>query len=235
MEALDILANNLANTSTPGFKADREAYTTYFNAQSLEGAADGSGRPPATAPLIESLRTDYSQGTLSPTGSPQDLALSGEGFFLLEGRHGPLMTRAGSMRVAPDGRLTNHEGYEFATVEPQRIRADPLLPITVDPDGTVQQNGAPLGRLKIVERGAESQPPKREGVYFALDSKDMKGLTAARAEVRQGMTEASNYSAPEAAVRLVAVLRQFESLQKALQLGGEMGRKAVEEVARVNP
>ena len=175
MEALDMLANNLANTSTPGFKADREAYTTFFNAESMEGVADGSGRLPAMAPQIESHRTDFSQGTLSPTGSPQDLALSGEGFFLLEGKQGALMTRAGSMRVAADGRLTNHEGYEFATVESPRIRADPHLPISVDQDGTVRQEGAPLGRLRIVAQGSEAQPPKREGVYFALNNQDLKG------------------------------------------------------------
>ena len=59
-------------------------------------------------------------------------------------------------------------------------------------------------------------------------------LTPARAEVRQGSLESSNYSAAEAAVKLVGVLRQFEALQRATQLGAEMGRRAVEEVARVN-
>lgn len=235
LEALDMLANNLANGSTPGYKADREAYTSYLGEDSLGAELEGTGRAQVTVPLIESHRTDFSQGALSPTGSSSDLALSGEGFFLLDSASGPLLTRSGKLSVSRDGKLLSAEGYEFSTVEPQRIRANPQLPIEIDADGTVRQRGEPLGRLKLVSYGAEAQPPKREGVHFILDAGQAKALKASAAEVKQGMVEGSNYSVPEAAVRLVAVLRQFESLQKALQLGGEMGRKAVEEVARVNP
>lgn len=235
LEALDLLANNLANSSTPGFKADREAYTSYLGDDSLAAAQDGLGFQQVTVPLIDSHRTDFSQGPLTPTGSNADLALSGRGFFQVDASNGPSLTRAGKLTVSGDGRLLTPQGHEFVTVEPQRIRANPQLPLTVDLDGTVKQQGQPLGRLKIVEYDTALQPPKREGVYFVLDAAQARGLTPSSAEVRQGMAEGSNYSVPEAAVRLVAVLRQFESLQRALQLGGEMGRKAVEEVARVNP
>lgn len=235
LEALDLLANNIANSSTPGFKADREAYTSYLGEESLGAEMDGVGYSQISSPLIEAHRTDFSQGALTPTGSASDLALSGDGFFLLDSANGPLLTRSGKLHVSRDGRLLSAEGHEFATVAPQRIRADPELPVEVDSDGTVRQQGSPLGRLKVVKYAIQSQPPKREGVYFALDTGQARTLVPSEAEVQQGMVENSNYSVPEAAVRLVAVLRQFESLQKALQLGGEMGRKAVEEVARVNP
>lgn len=235
LEALDLLANNLANSSTPGYKADREAYTSYLGDESSGAELDGVGYSQISVPLIEAHRTDFSQGALSPTGSSSDLALSGEGFFLLDSAAGPLMTRSGRLSISRDGRLLTADGHEFATVEPRRIRADPQLPLVVDVDGTVRQQGQPLGRLKIVQCDMRLQPPKREGVYFSLDSSPAPVLAPASAEVRQGMMEGSNFSVPESAVRLVGVLRQFEALQKALQLGGEMGRKAVEEVARVNP
>ncbi len=235
LEALDLLANNLANSSTPGFKADREAYTLYLGDDSLDASLSGTGLAQVTAPLIESHRTDFSQGTLTDTHSPSDLALSGDGFFVVDGPNGPLLTRSGNLRVSRDGKLTTPEGYEFNTVEPRRIRLDPLRPYSVDPDGTVRQDGAALGRLKLASLNTSAQPPRREGVYFSLDSRDLPSLASSRAEVLQGKLETANFSAPEAAVRLVAVLRQFESLQKAIQLGGDMSRKAVEEVARVNP
>lgn len=234
LEALDLLANNLANSSTPGYKADREAYTSYPGG-GFVAESEGAGGAQVTAPFIESHRTDFSQGALSPTGSPADLALSGEGFFLLNAPSGPLLTRSGHLSVSRDGKLLSAEGYEFSSVEPQGIRANPERPVVIEPDGTVRQDGAPLGRLKLVQFDRQAQPPKREGVYFVLDTGQLPGLKPATAQVQQGMAENSNYSVPEAAVRLVAVLRQFESLQRALQLGGEMGRKAVEEVARVNP
>lgn len=232
LETLDLIANNLANVSTPGFKADREAYNLYLSEESLNSEQFGN-IPQSTAPTIEENRTDYSQGLLTPTGNGTDLALSGKGFFQVEGPNGPLITRNGRVAVGRDGRLTTQDGYELATVEPRRLRLNPELPFTVDPDATVRQDGAALGRLKLVDLGRGAELPRREGLYFSLDARDIPKLAVARAEVRQGSLEASNYSASEAAVRLVGVLRQFESLQRASQLGAEMGKRAIEEVARV--
>lgn len=233
LETLDLLSNNLANVSTPGFKADREAYSLYMAEESLLAPEEG-GLPQVSAPVIEMNRTDYSQGLLTSTGNSTDLALSGAGFFQVDGPNGTLLTRNGRLQVTRDGRLTTTDGYELSTVEPRRIRLNPEMPFTVDPDGTVRQDGSAMGRLKLVDLNPKSQTAHREGLYFSLDSRGLQDLTPARAEVRQGSLESSNYSAAEAAVKLVGVLRQFEALQRATQLGAEMGRRAVEEVARVN-
>lgn len=235
LEALDLLANNLANSSTPGFKADREAYGLYLSEDSMGADASGLGLAQATAPVIEVNRTDLSQGQITVTGLETDLALSGAGFFQVDGPAGPLITRNGRVQITAEGKLTTKDGYELTTVEPQRIRANPQIGFNVDSEGVVRQQGRILGRLKIVDYDFKAQAPKREGVYFALDSKDLPALKASRAEVFQGKLESSNTSPPESAVRLVGILRQFESLQKAIQLGGEMGRRAIEEVAKVNP
>jgi flagellar basal body rod protein FlgG len=224
-EALDLLANNLANASTSGFKADREAYSLFLSEESGQ----------STSPFVEQNRTDFSQGQLKQTGDPQDMALEGKGFFLVDSPDGPLLTRDGSFRVNKEGKLTTSEGYEFAAVEPRRIRAVPGQEIEIDGDGVVRQRGEELGRLKLVDTPASSQPAKREGAYFALDKRDLPGLTPSRARVQQGKTEAANFSPAEASIRLVNILRQFETMQKALQIGGEMGRRAVDEVARVHP
>ncbi|MGJ5820748.1 flagellar hook-basal body protein [Paludibaculum fermentans] len=232
LETLDLLSNNLANVSTPGFKADREAYSLYMAEESLL-AAEAGGIPQVSAPVIETNRTDYSQGLLTSTGNSTDLALSGPGFFQVDGPNGTLLTRNGRLQVARNGQLTTVDGYELSTLEPRRIRLNPDAPFSVDPDGTVRQDGAAMGRLKLVNLHPQTQAARREGLYFSLDGGGSQGLTPASAEVRQGSLEASNYSAAEAAVKLVGVLRQFEALQRASQLGAEMSRRAVEEVARV--
>lgn len=234
LEALDLAANNIANSATAGFKADWEAYTTYLGPDSEAAALTGTGRAQAGAPVLERHKTDTRQGVLIDTANPSDLALSGSGYFLVEGAGGFLLTRAGRLRVAADGRLLTPEGYEFVTAEPRRIRADPSQPLTVDKDGTVSQNAVPLGRLRLVEANLE-QTARKEGVYFLLDKAAMPALEPAHAEVLQAKIEASNVSAAEGGVRLIRILRQFEALQRAIQLGGEMGRRAVEEVAKVNP
>lgn len=234
LEALDLVANNLANAASPGFKADWEVYSLYFGEESREAAAAGEGYQQIAAPVLERHRTDPRQGVLVETRNPADLALSGEGYFLLESGEGALLTRAGRIRVSQDGRLVSPEGHEYVTVEPRRIRADPARPVEIDKDGQVWQDGAPLGRLKLVVADL-GQTSRREGLYFVLDKASLPVLQPASAAVHQGKIESSNVSPAGAGVRLIQVLRQFEALQKAIQLGGEMGRRSVEEVARVNP
>jgi flagellar basal-body rod protein FlgF len=227
MESLDLLANNLANSGTPGFKADREAYRLY--------SSDESSTNMAFSPVIESHVTDFSQGALTVTSNPGDLAISGDGFLAVDGPHGTLLTRNGRLHVAQDGRLVTPEGFEVATVEPRRIRLNPALPFEIGADGTVTQEGSPFGHLRIAEAPSGTQPAKQEGAYFSLDSTQIRTVPTERFQIRQGHLESSNYSPAEASVKLIGVLRQFESLQKAMQLGSEMGRKAVEDVARVTP
>lgn len=234
LEALDLVANNLANAATPGFKADWEVYSLYLGEESREAAASGLGYEQISAPVLERHKTDTRQGVLVETRNPGDLALSGEGYFLLDSDGAAMLTRAGRIRVAADGRLVSPEGHEFVTVEPRRIRADPARPVEVDKDGQVWQNGSALGRLRLV--GADlDQTSRREGLYFVLDKQSLPALKPAGAAVHQGKVESSNVSPAGAGVRLIQVLRQFEALQKAIQLGGEMGRRSVEDVARVSP
>lgn len=234
LEALDLVANNLANSSTPGFKADREVYTLYLGADSLEAASEGTGLAQPVAPSLERHHTDSSQGVLVETGNPAELALHGEGFFLLEAADGLRLTRAARIRIDGQGRLVSPEGFEYVTEEPRRIRANPALPVSVDRNGIVSQEGVALGRLRLV-RAELGSAAKREGVYFQLDRTALPALGPAQPAVEQGKIEASNVNVAETSVRLVQILRQFEALQRAIQLGGEMGRRAVEEVARVNP
>src|SRR5215831_13290816 len=104
MESLDLLANNVANASTGGFKADREFYSLY-------SGEDNSDTVPSTMPVIERPWTDYTQGTLQRTGNTLDFALDGHGFFAVNGPSGPLYTRNGSFRLGGDGGdATNLQG-----------------------------------------------------------------------------------------------------------------------------
>jgi flagellar basal body rod protein FlgG len=231
MDALDLLSNNLANTSTAGYKADRESYNLYMSAEAAQEATGLSVR----SPLVERQWIDFSQGSLQSTGNATDLAISGKGFFLVEGPQGTLLTRGGPISINKEGKLTTREGYEFVTVEPRRIRADALMPVEIDSSGVVRQAGQSLGQIKLVESPEPAGLSRREGVYMALDTRQAGQLKTAAAEVKQGHIEASNIGPAEAAVRLVNILRQFETLQKAIQIGGEMNRRAVEEVAKVHP
>ena len=102
MESLDMLANNIANASTAGYKVDREFYSLYSDAMADDNVL---------SPVIEKPWTDFSQGTLQVTGKPLDLALNGTGFFAVNSPSGTLYTRNGSFQTAPSGNVVTAEGY----------------------------------------------------------------------------------------------------------------------------
>jgi flagellar basal-body rod protein FlgF len=224
MESLDMLANNLANADTSGYKTDREFYNLYTSADAE--TAEGS---PATLPVIEKPWTDFSQGLLRPTGSPLDLALSGKGFFAVDGPSGSLYTRNGNFRVSPAGRLVTAEGYPVRAVGGAKLQVQPALAVEVSPDGTVNQGGQSLGQIEIADFSDPGSMTKQGASYFRSA---IALQPAAGVEVSQGKLESSNVGPAESAVRLVSVMRQFEMLQKAVTLGGQMNQSAVE-IARV--
>lgn len=227
MESLEMLANNIANQATAGFKADREFYGLYLSPEAL----DAAGGRATTLPVIERQWTDFSQGTLTLTGNPLHLALSGEGYFLVQGPAGPLYTRNGSFHLSRGGVLETQQGYAVLDRDRQTVRLDPGLPVEVAADGSVRQQGQTVATLAVVEFADPAALSKHEASYF--QGAETAARPAARAEIHQGKLESANFSPAEAAVRLVGVMRQFEMLQKAVQLGVEMNRRAVEEVARV--
>ena len=226
MESLDMLANNLANAETGGYKTDREFYNLYVSVD----AAGGSDAGAATLPVIERPWTDFSQGALHATGSPLDLALSGKGFFAVDGPSGSLFTRNGSFRVSPAGALVTSEGYPVRTVSGAHLQIAPDGALEVSADGSVRQNGQALGQLEIADFADSGTLVKQGTSYFRSSA---ASRPAAGVGVEQGKLESSNVGPAESAVRLVSVMRQFEMLQKAATLGSQMSREAVQEVARV--
>ena len=228
MESMDLLANNIANASTSGYKGDSEFYTLFTSeAQDAEGA-----QPSTTLPMIQKQWTDFSQGLLEPTNNPLDFGLSGKGFFVVAGPNGPLYTRSGSFQVSTSGKLTTPDGYALLDQGGQPIQADAGHPIEVGLDGSVRQKGQSIGKLQLVDFKNPSVLLKQGNNYFRNTGANQPA-EATDVKVQQGRLEGSNVSASHAAVRLVGVMRQFEMMQKAISLAGDMTRKTIEEVAKV--
>jgi flagellar basal body rod protein FlgG len=223
MESLDLLANNVANASTGGYKADREFYSLYTSAE----AGDST-----TMPLIERPWIDMSQGLVHETGNPLDLALTGKGFFAVDGPSGPLYTRNGNFRLAADGKLTTADGYAVRGAG-SPFHLDGSRSVDISTDGTIRQNGLVLGKLELVDFSSTEGLSKQGTNYLRAGDPRVQPSAASSASIEQGRLEASNTGSAESAVRLVNVMRQFEMLQKAAALGADMNRQAIEQVARV--
>jgi flagellar basal body rod protein FlgG len=233
LESLDLVANNLSNASASGFKADRERFSLYLSEETKSAQENGAGSAQTFLPVVENRWTDTTQGELRATGNKSDLALSGQGYFQVKGPAGALFTRDGRFSVTSAGKLMTASGLEFEAESGQPIQLDPALSVNVDSDGTVRQQGVEVGRLKLVDWPAETQSTKQAGGYFQLASSSLDGLQHSTAQLRQGFQEQSNLNPAEASVRLIDIMRQFESLNKAAQIGGDLDRYAVEDVAKV--
>ncbi len=218
MDSLDMLANNMANSGTAGFKTDREFYNLYE--QSL--------------PTVERQYTDFSQGQLLATGNPLNVALNGKGFFALNSPSGTVYTRAGDFRVSTSDQLETKEGYTLRNVldNGKPIVVDPKQPVDITKDGTVRQAGQDLGQIEIAQPDSPTDTLKKLGsTYFALiDKNGVAPAASADTEVLQGQIEQSNAAGDP--VKLVSVMRQFEMMQKAINLGTEMNKQAISEVAK---
>jgi flagellar basal-body rod protein FlgF len=228
MESLDLLANNIANASTGGYKADREFYSLY-------AAADADADNGTTMPVIEKQYTDLSQGMLQPTGNSLDVALSGAGFFAVQGPGGPLYTRNGNFRLASDGKLISAEGYPVRGTGGAAITLPGTQPIEISGDGTVMQGGKAIGQLQIADFTSGAGLAKQGNNYFRAADPAGQVAIPQGTSVEQGKLEASNSGTAESAVRLISIMRQFEMLQKAAALGTDMDKQAIEQVARVSP
>jgi flagellar basal-body rod protein FlgF len=231
MEALDLVANNLANSTTGGFKLDREFYSLFSAGEGFALEGDSGTK----LPVIQKQWTDFTQGALQPTGNSLDLALSGKGFFVANGPSGPLYTRNGSFRFSAAGALTTADGYAVQTAGGQTIQTRSQAPLDVASDGTVTQDGNVLGQLQLVDFQDRSVLQKVGNSYFGVTDAKVKPIQAGGVTVEQGKVENSNVAPAESAVRLVGLTRQFEMLQKAISITADMNKKALDDVARVSP
>ena len=227
--ALELTAHNLANTRTSGYKAQRETFQSL-----IAGSADARLSPLNAAVndfgVLGRSRLDLTQGSFEETGNDLDLALDGQGFFAVQTPAGPRYTRAGQMRLAADGTLTNADGHAVIGENgPVRL---PRGKVSFSPEGLISVDGALAARLKVVEF-APGTEIKAEGSMY-VSAPEGTERKASGATVRQGWLESSNVDPLGAAVGLITIQRQAETMQRAMTMfHSEFNRIAAEELPRV--
>lgn len=235
-ETLDIVANNLANVTTPAFKAELEQYRQYASSEAIE--ANGGREFSGISPDLRQSWINFAQGNIEKTDRPLDLALEGEGFFQVEGKGETLLTRAGTFQLGTDGQIRTRDGFKVKLLLPdgqrlpENFKLDPNKPLLVDGQGTIRQDNTPLARFDLAAPPPVADLKKSGPSYFSL-SDTAKLKASGKVAVRQGWIEQSNFDPTSGSIQLINITRQFEMLQKALQLQSDMGRRSTEEVGRV--
>ena len=216
MQQLDTVAHNVANAETAGFKRQVVSFQQEYEKQ-LE-AIDGA-RSPQSSPVEVSESLDFSQGPLVATERPLDLGLEGKGFLVVETPNGPMYTRNGCMQINLLGQLVDLSGRIIAG-DNGPINLPPTVTeseLQVSADGSISAGGAVIGKLRMVDFGADENRliPVGMGVFQAPN-----GLNPSPAEslaIRQGYQEKSNVQMVQEMVNMVTLSRLYEANMNVLK------------------
>jgi len=217
---LDTLADNLANVNTAGFKSQKPVFA--------EAMPEPDG--PRSFAIVRDVVSDMSQGTNMQTGSRLDLALSGDGFFVIKTPGGNRYTRDGSFTLAKDGTLVTREGYPVLGKE--GVIKLTSSDVVIDESGNVEERGIVVDALKLASVNNQRWL-RREGNFFAPAGALFKaGPVDPNTRVRQGYVEVSNVNAVKAMTAMIDASRSYETHVKLIQTIDEMTRKSIDEVGR---
>jgi flagellar basal-body rod protein FlgF len=207
--AHEVTSRNLAHASVPGFRKALMSFEAMQNPRATRAEEDLSGAQ------VNTPVHDFSAGPLNRTGAPLDLALDGDGFFVVEGPQGPLYTRSGTFSLDSDGQLVTPDGLPVKTAS-GTLTIPPNTPaaeIVVGADGTVRVGKEELGQLDL-RRFDDPQSLEAVGATLFQAPADVVAEPAA-ARVVQGAREMSNVSPVNELVNLIAAQRHYEMSQKA--------------------
>lgn len=248
---LDTVANNLANVNTTGFKRDGQLFREYLTSYNKEPGTIEVPRVPASIESfyatnggdksfveLDGTFSDFSQGTVRPTGNNLDLALEGDGFFEVATPEGSRYTRAGNFAVDAEGRLVTKQGFPVQRAGGGEFKfTGPGIDIAANGEVFEMIQGQPqsLGRLSLVKVGNKDALLKQGANLFTLKNNlDAQISQAVDTKVNQGFLEGSNVNIVREMTDMITATRTFESTQKAIQAYDQMAGKVVNEVPKLN-
>jgi flagellar basal-body rod protein FlgF len=228
-DALELVAHNLANLSTVGYRGEQATFHSLLaggsvvSSNALNAAVNDYG-------VLGGSRVDLSAGSLAATGNPLDLAIAGPGFFVVQTATGPVYTRNGSFHATPTGQLVTLQGD--AVLGQQGAIVVPSGAVAVSDDGTVSVDGTVVEQLRLAEFAPNTSLKALGNALYAAPTGS--ALVPASSSIRQGMLENSNVSPVEGAVQLITLQRNAEMMQRALSIfDSEFNQTAVTELPKV--
>jgi flagellar basal-body rod protein FlgF len=220
----DVLANNVANANTPGFRAQIQA---------LEAVpVQGAGMKTRAQAVESTLGSDFSTGPVATTGRKLDVAVEGDGWLTVEGLDGQeSYTRAGALEVGDNGQLRTRSGWTvMGDGGPLTVPADNEISISRDgtvtatPRGADAKNAVTVGRLKLVNPEAKTLARQADGLFRMQDGAPAPADD--KVTVSPGALEGSNVNPVDAMVGMISLARQFETQMKLLQTAEQNDRSA---------
>jgi flagellar basal-body rod protein FlgF len=213
---MQIVANNIANAATTGYRSENLIFSEFIRPVE-NGASYSIGQGNISS-------TSFEQGTLTQTGNPFDMAIEGDGYFLVETPQGERLTRSGAFSPSANGDLVTGDGLRVLDAGGAPLFIPPGADVAIAADGTLSADGAPLGQIGIMRPIDPNNMIREDGVMFRADAGFEPSPTA---RILQGFVENSNVSSITQLTRMIEVQRAYELGQSFLETEDERVRAAL--------
>ncbi|WP_457572996.1 flagellar basal-body rod protein FlgF [Desulfolithobacter sp.] len=222
-QAMATISNNLANVTTSGFKKDRVSFEAILRGRQQVGDAKG-----INFTRIGRIGTDFSPGAIRQTGNPLDLAIEGEGFFMVRDQNTTYLTRQGHFLVDQEGFIKTPAGHNLLDDGggPVQISEYSGKSVIIDNDGNISVDGVVESRAQVYMVDDPEQLKKAGNSLFTFENTTPVPATGSR--VVQGHLELSNVNMMEEMVLMMNTLRKYEAYHKAMKSYSTLGEKQSE-------
>jgi len=233
---VDVVANNVANLNTTGFKSDQSLFEEYLMPIARDDHFPGRDR---RLSFVQDRATfhDFSQGPTQKTGNPLDVAIDGAGFLAVQTPAGERYTRDGSLQINAQGQLVTAAGHPVLGANGPIVFQQTDREITITADGTVTvlegnqtRTDAIRGRLRTV-RFANPQAMVKEGSNLFAAGNNNAPIADTASVIRQGFIEKSNVNAVTEMSRLIAVNRAYTQIAAMVQQQSDLRKSVIEKLA----
>lgn len=225
MRQMDVIANNIANAATPGYKGEHVLFAEFL--------AQGRSAMPMSYVEDIAVARDPQQGLLLRTEASLDFAIEGAGYFVVETPLGERYTRAGHFQLDADGRLVTSQGYAVLDDAGQEIRIPPdTRTIAITRDAMLSADAEEVARIRLVAFDDEQALRKTMSGLYTTDQPPQPAVDA---ELLQGMVEESNVQPIVEMTRMMEILRDFQATQNMLDGEHERKVRAIRELPRTQP
>ncbi len=230
MKEMSVIANNIANVNTNGFRREGGVFSE-FVARAADTGVGSNFENSVSMGRLGAHYSDFSQGGLDRTGGALDFAIDGKGFFRVQTQAGDRLTRAGRFMTDKNGLLVTSEGYAVLDDSGSQIQIPPSTgSISVSNDGSISADGKPLGKIGVVTASPDALIRAGDNLWALQDGKTYGQKV--NSQIAQGYLEGSNVNSLIEMARMIEVQRAYEAGQKLLDIeDGRIG-KTIQTISR---
>ncbi|MCQ8279674.1 flagellar basal-body rod protein FlgF [Acetobacteraceae bacterium KSS8] len=228
--SMEVVANNIANANTDGFRAQRVLFSDYLSRQ--QNTIPSHGGAPYAYTQDRATYLDQREGAILPTGNPLDVALSGAGYFTVSTPQGTRLTRAGRFSLGQDGVLSDASGNAVLDVNGQPIQLSPSdTQIRIAGDGTISTENGQIGQIAVVTADTPADVRPIGGSLYATNS----GTTpVAQPKVTQGAVEGSNVQSIAELTTMLQTQREFEFSSQFVEAEAQRRQNAIDKLGQAS-